>query len=163
MPAILGPVLAAALLAQAAGPCPVTLPNGTAVRGGFAPSHLLPDFTILNREKSQVLVKLEPAEGGGEDHVFFIGSGAEVTIRGVPLGSYHVSVAVGGRFAADCRSVASAAALYRFEEPFVFTRVETRGPDGTRDFQMEGHWIELGNSDLSDAAADPITVAAFNG
>ena len=160
---MLGAVLGAALLAQAAAPCPVTLPNGTAVRGGFAPSRLLPDFTILNREKSHVLVKLEPAEGGREDHVYFIGPGAEVTIRGVPLGSYHVSVAVGGRFAGDCRSIATAMALYRFEEPFVFTRVETTGPDGTRDFQMDGHWIELGNGERDEAAADAITVAAFNG
>lgn len=161
--AVLGAVLAAALLAQAPGPCPVTLPNGTALRGGFAPSRLLPDFTILNREESHVLVKLEPADGAGEDHVFFIAPGADVTLRGVPLGSYAVSVAVGGRLGPDCRTLAAATALYRFDAPFVFTRTETVSDDGTRDYQMDGHWIELGNTDLKDAEAEPISVAAFNG
>ena len=49
-----------------------------AVRGGFAPSRTLPDFTIQNRETSHVLVKLEQADSG-EDHVYFIGPVAEVT------------------------------------------------------------------------------------
>jgi hypothetical protein len=153
--------LAAALLAQAA-PCPVTLPNGTAVRGGFAPSPRLPDFTIRNREDSHVLVKLEDAESG-EDHVYFIAAEEEVTISGVPLGSYVVSVAVAGRFAPDCRTLASADALYRFEEPFVFTRVVTENPDGSRDTRMDGHWIELGNDSRTDAGSAAITVGAFNG
>lgn len=151
--------LVAALLVQAA-PCPVTLPNGTAVRGGFAPSPRLPDFTILNREDSHVLVKLEAASG--EDHVYFIAAEEEVTISGVPLGSYAVSVAVAGRFAPDCRTLASAAALYRFEEPFVFTRVVTENPDGSHDIQMDGHWIELGNDSRTDAGSAAITVSAFN-
>jgi hypothetical protein len=152
--------LAAALLAQSA-PCPVTLPNGTAVRGGFAPSPRLPDFTILNREDSHVLVKLEAASG--EDHVYFIAPADEVTITGVPLGSYAVSVAVAGRFGPDCRSIVSASALYRFEEPFVFTRVVTENPDGSRDTRMDGHWIELGNDTRTDAGSAAITVSAFNG
>ena len=159
---MLGVVLAAALSAQQAAPCPATLPNGTAVRGGFAPSRDLPDFTIRNREASHVLVKLEPADGGGEDHVYFIVSGGEMTIRGVPLGSHTVSVAVAGRFAPDCRSLAAAEAIYRFEEPFVFTRAETVNPDGSRDVRMEGHWIELGNAGRDDAGGVTITVEAFN-
>lgn len=158
---MLGAALAAALLAQASAPCPVTLPSGTAVRGGFEPSDALPDFTIHNREKSHVLVRLEPV-GGGEDHVFYILSGDDVTLRGVPLDSYNVSVAVGGRLGPDCRTLAAAISLYRFEQPFVFTRTETVSPGGVRNVQMEGHWIELGNGDLRDADADPITVAAFN-
>jgi len=153
--------LAAALLAQSA-PCPVTLPSGTAVRGGFAPSPRLPDFTIRNRESSHILVKLEEA-ASGEDHVYFIAAAEEVTIRGVPLGSYAVSVAVAGRFGPDCRSLASASALYRFEEPFVFTREVTEHPDGTRDIRMDGHWIELGNDSRNEAGASTITVGAFNG
>ena len=152
--------LAAALLAQAV-PCPVTLPSGTAVRGGFAPSPRLPDFTIRNREDSHVLVKLEAASG--EDHVYFIAAEEEVTISGVPLGSYAVSVAVAGRFAPDCRTLASADALYRFEEPFVFTRVVTENPDGSRDTRMDGHWIELGNDSRKDANSQTLTVDAFNG
>jgi hypothetical protein len=159
---MLGTVLALALLAQQPVPCPVTLPSGTAVRGGFAPSPALPDFTIQNRETSHVLVKLEQADGG-EDHVYFIGPGAEVTIRGVPLGSYAVSVAVAGRFGPDCRTLAAATMIYRFDEPFVFSRNETRNPDGSRDIRMDGHWIELGNTDLRDADSAPISVAAFNG
>ena len=159
---MLGTILAAALVAQQPVPCPVTLPSGTAVRGGFAPSRTLPDFTIQNRETSHVLVKLEQADSG-EDHVYFIGPVAEVTIRGVPLGSYAVSVAVAGRFGPDCRTLAAAAVIYRFEEPFVFTRNETQNPDGTRDVRMDGHWIELGNTDLRDADAAQISVATFNG
>jgi hypothetical protein len=159
---MLGAVLGAALLAQQAAPCPVTLPSGIAVRGGFAPSPELPDFTIRNREASHVLVKLEPATGG-EDHVYFIVSGGEMTIRGVPLGSYAVSVAVGGRFGPDCRTLATAAAIYRFDEPFVFTRMETHNPDGTRETRRDGLWIELGNTDLNEADADMISLAAFNG
>jgi len=154
-------MLAAALLAQSS-PCPVTLPSGTVVRGGFAPSPQLPDFTIRNRESSHVLVKLEATESG-QDHVYYIAADDEVTILGVPLGSYAVSVAVAGRFAPDCRSLASAAALYRFEEPFVFTRVVTENPDGSRDTRMDGHWIELGNDSRDEAGASAISVSAFNG
>ena len=160
---MLGAVFAAALSAQQAAPCPVTLPNGTAVRGGFPPSRDLPDFTIRNRETSHVLVKLEPAGSGGEDHVYFIVPGGEMTIRGVPLGSFTVSVAVAGRFAPDCRSLAAADVIYRFEEPFVFTREETANPDGSRDVRMEGHWIELGNAGRDNAGGVTITVDAFNG
>jgi len=160
---MLGAVFAAALSAQQAAPCPVTLPNGTVVRGGFAPSRDLPDFTIRNRETSHVLVKLEPAGSGGEDHVYFIVPGGEMTIRGVPLGSFTVSVAVAGRFALDCRSLAAADVIYRFEEPFVFTREETANPDGSRDVRMEGHWIELGNAGRDNAGGVTITVDAFNG
>jgi hypothetical protein len=157
----LASAIAAALLAQSA-PCPVTLPNGSAVRGGFTPSPRLPDFTIRNREASHVLVKLEETESGA-DHVYFITAGEEATIRGVPLGSYAVSVAVAGRFGPDCRSLAAAAALYRFDEPFVFTREVTENADGSRDIRMDGHWIELGNESRNDAGAVTITVGAFNG
>jgi hypothetical protein len=153
--------LAAALLAQAA-PCPVTLPSGTAVRGGFAPSPRFPDFSILNREDSHVLIKLEETTSG-ESHVYFIAAAEEVTIRGVPPGSYAVSVAVAGRFGPDCRTLASAAALYRFDEPFIFTREVTENPDGSHDIRMDGHWIELGNDSRKDAGASAITVGAFNG
>jgi hypothetical protein len=151
-----------ALLAQQPAPCPIALPNGTAVRGGFAPSRSLPDFTIRNREQSPVLVKLEQTERG-EDHVYFIDAEAEMTIRGVPLGSYFVSVAVNGRFAPDCRKLASATAIYRFDEPFVFTSKTIQSLDGSFDTQMEGHWIELGNDNRDDAGAAPNTVTAFNG
>jgi len=152
---------AAMMLAQSA-PCPVTLPNGTAVRGGFVASRNLPDFTIRNREHSHVLVKLEPSSSS-ESHVYFIAPGADMTIRGVPLGSYAVSVAVAGRFGPDCRTLVSAKAIYRYDDPFVFTRAVTENEDGSRDIKMEGHWIELGNDGLLDARAKAISVDTFNG
>jgi hypothetical protein len=158
---MLAAALAAALLAPEPSPCPVTLPSGTAVRGGFAPSPKLPDFTIHNRETRHVLVKLEGTESG-EGHVYFIGPDSEMTIRGVPLGGYLVSVAVAGRFGPDCRTLASAVSIYRFAEPFEFKQTVTENPDGSRDTQLEGHWIELGNDTLGDADAAVITLGVFN-
>lgn len=157
---MLAPVLAAALLGPSA-PCPITLPNGAAVRGGFEPARSMPEFSIVNREESPVLVKLEQ-EDSGADHVFYVAAGEVADVAFVIPGTYHVSVAVAGRLAPDCRTLAAAKAIYRFEEPFVFTRTTTENADGTRDTEIGSHWIELGNRARRDARSSNISVQAFN-
>lgn len=157
---MLVPALAAALLAPSA-PCPIVLPNGATVRGGFGPARSMPELNVANREQSPVLVRLEQ-QGGGADHVFYVAAGQEADIAFITPGSYIVSVAVAGRLAPDCRTLAAAKAIYRFDEPFVFTRTTTANPDGTRDTEIGSHWIELGNTARRDAGSTDISVQAFN-
>lgn len=160
MIAAAGPALAAALLAPSA-PCPVALPSGAAVRGGFESARSMPEFSIANREASAVLVKLEQADTGA-DHVFYVAPGESADIAFVTPGAYHVSVAVGGRLGPDCRTLAAAKAIYRFSESFVFTRTITENPDGSRDTAIGSHWIELGNDARRNVGSRDISVAAFN-
>jgi hypothetical protein len=152
--------LAAALLAPSA-PCPVALPSGAAVRGGFEPARAMPEFSIANREANPVLVKLEQADTG-TDHVFYVAAGESADITFVTPATYHVSVAVAGRLGPDCRTLAAAKTIYRFSESFVFTRTVTENPYGTRDTAIGSHWIELGNNARRNAGSNDISVAAFN-
>ena len=151
-------LLALALLVQ--GPCPIELPDGQSVRGGFGSDAGLPVFTVHNRRLDHAFVKLEEV-GTGDTHVYFVGRRSSVEIAAVTPGSYEVSVAMGGRLGGDCTTLVQAKSVTRFVGAFEFFRRETTYEDGSTGVEIGDNWVELGAGGDS-AKTSVISLDAFN-
>ena len=149
------------LLLLAQGPCPVELPDGQSIRGGFSGDPGLPVFTVHNRRTDHAYVKLEDI-ATGDTHVFFVRRQSSVAIDSIVPGSYEVSIAMDGRLGGDCTRLVQAKSVTRFTAPFEFYRRETRYEDGSTGVEIGDNWVELSSASRDAAGAAPITLDRFN-
>ncbi len=142
-------------------PCPVELPSGHGVRGGFAANPRLPRFTVHNRRSDHAFVKLENVDSG-ETHVFFVPRQSSVGIDSIRLGTYTVSYAMDGRLGPDCATLVQAKSVTQFSAPFQFYRREVINSDGSTGIEIGDNWIELGAEMQNSAEASQISLENFN-